>query len=98
MNRKSLHHLYRPSNPDRLVPTLPEWELHVGRRCLFIVGPGPEAMRRCSSYSFNPGTAAEREIAERAVAILNERFREDKDASVHEILTVLVECGYEEEP
>ena len=87
----------RPSNPDRLAPHLPEWELHVGSVYLYIVGPGPDAMRRCSLRSINPGTPEERNLARRAIAILNERHRENKEAGEAEILTALLECGYEEE-
>ena len=29
-------------------PPLPEWEIYVGNVFLYIVGPGPTAMRRCS--------------------------------------------------
>ena len=87
----------KPSTPERLAPALPEWELHVGSVYLYIIGPGPTAMRRCSRRSISPGTATEREIAERALAILNELHRENKDAGADEILAALVKCGYEEE-
>lgn len=87
----------KPSTPERLAPALPEWELHVGSVYLYIIGPGPTAMRRCSLRNINPGTPAERDLARRAIAILNERFRENKDAGDAEILAALMECGYEEE-
>lgn len=87
----------KPSNPDRLVPAFPEWEIHVGNIHLFIVGPGPDAMRKCSRRSVNPGTPTEWEIARKAVSILNLRHRETNDAGEAEILAALIECGYEEE-
>ena len=87
----------KPSTPERLAPALPEWEIHVGSVYLYIVGPGPDAMRRCSRRSVNPGTAIEREIAERALVLLNDRHRENNEAGEAEILTALVECGYEED-
>ena len=87
----------KPSTPERLAPALPEWEIHVGSVYLYLVGPGPDAMRRCSRRSVNPGTTAERELAQRALVILNNRHRENKEDGPDEILAALVECGYEEE-
>ncbi len=55
-------------------------------------------MRRCSKANYQtPGTPDEWELARRALAILNERHRESREAGEAEILAVLVECGYEEE-
>lgn len=87
----------KPSNPDRLAPAVPEWEIHTGSIYLYLVGPGPDAMRRCSRRSVTPGTPEERALAERALAILNERHRENRDAGVEEITAALVECGYEDD-
>lgn len=86
----------KPSTPERLAPMLPEWEIHTGCVYLYIIGPGPDAMLRCSVRSMNPGTAEERELASLAILLLNERYRENKDAGPVEILAVLRECGYEE--
>ena len=88
----------KPSTPERLAPALPEWEIHVGSVHLFLVGPGPTAMRKCSRRNINPGTPEEWELARRALAILNDRYRENKEAGEAEILAALLECGYEEEP
>lgn len=87
----------KPSNPDRLAPALPEWEIYVGSIHLFLVGPGPDAMRKCSRRNVNPGTPEEWALARRALAILNERHRENREAGEAEILAALLECGYEEE-
>lgn len=86
-----------PSNPANWQPLLPEWEIHVGSVYLYLVGPGPDAMRRCSRRNINPGTPEEWALARKALAILNDRHRENKDAGEAEILAVLLECGYEEE-
>lgn len=87
-----------PSVPERWQPAFPEWEIHVGSIYLYLVGPGPNAMRRCSKANYQtPGTPEEWEIARRALAILNERHRENNEAGEDEILAVLVECGYQEE-
>lgn len=86
-----------PTNTDILGHFLPAWEIYTGSVYLYIVGPGPDAMRRCSRRSMNPGTFEEKELAHKALEILNERFRENKDAGPTEILAVLVECGYEED-
>lgn len=83
------------NNP--ISPPPPEWEIHVGSVFLYLVGPGPTAMRRCSRRNINPGTPAEWELAERALAILKVRHYNDKEAGESEILAVLVECGYQEE-
>lgn len=85
-----------PSDPDRF-EKLPEWEIHTGSVYLYLVGPGPKAMRRCSRRSVNPGTEAERELAERARQILNDRHRENREAGEAEIYDALVECGYVED-
>ena len=87
----------KPSHPERLSPLLPEWEIYTGSVYLYIVGPGQKAMRRCSRRSIDPGTIIEREIAMLAVDILNKRHRESLDAGADEILTALLECGYEED-
>lgn len=88
----------KPSTPERLAPALPEWEIHVGVVHLYLVGPGPTAMRKCSRANYaTPGTPEEWELARRALAILNERHRENKEAGEDEILAALLECGYEEE-
>ena len=87
----------KPSNPERLGPAVPEREIHTGSIYLYLVGPGPDSMRRCSRRSMTPGTPEERALAERALAILNERHRENREAGAFEILAALVECGYEEE-
>jgi len=85
------------SNPDNWKPFLAEWELHQGYRYLYIVGPGPDAMRRCSRPSWQPAKPKEVKIAERALAILNEHHREDPSAGNDEILAALIACGYKEE-
>lgn len=84
---------------DPAVSTLPppEWEIYVGNVYLYIVGPGPTAMRRCSRRGNTPGTPDEWELAQRALNILKVRHYNDKEAGEAEILAALVECGYEEE-
>jgi hypothetical protein len=78
-------------------PPLPEWEIHVGSVFLYLVGPGPTAMRRCSRRNINPGTPTEWELAGRALEILKVRHYSNKEAGEAEILAALVECGYEED-
>lgn len=78
------------------MPLLDEWYLWVGSIYLYIIGPGPTAMRRCSQRNMNPGTPEEIALAERALAILNERHRENSADGEAEILAALQECGYEE--
>ena len=76
---------------------LPKWEIYVGNVFLYIVGPGPTAMRRCSRRNLNPGTPDEWALARRALEILKVRHYNNKEAGEAEILAALVECGYEEE-
>lgn len=81
----------------KILPTPPTpWEIHTGSVYLYLVGPGPDDMCRCSRRSINPGTEGERELARRALDLLNERFPEGK-IGAEGILAVLVECGWEEE-
>jgi hypothetical protein len=87
----------KPSNPDRLCPFLPEWEVYIGCIFVYIVGPGPDAMRRCSERSLTPGTKDELKIARKTVKLLNKTERENIDAGPAEILSALIKCGYKEE-
>ncbi len=87
----------RISNPSAWKPLLDEWEIHVGYRFLYIVGPGPEAMRRCSRPSWEPGTEDELSIAKMAVAMLNKNHRENPADGEQAILSALIACGYKEE-
>lgn len=82
---------------NRLPPLLPEWYIHTGSVYLYIVGPGPTAMRRCSVRSMTPGTLREWDIAQKAILILNQLYRENDEAGVPEILAALVGSGYQEE-
>lgn len=76
-------------SPYRPLPTAPvedprlanAWELHTGYVKLFIVGPGENDWFACSAahYDGPVGTPREREIARRALAILNQDFRHARD-------------------
>lgn len=67
------------------------WEMHVGTVQLFICGPGPDAWLAYSEsyYTGQVGTEEERNIARRAVAILNREQLQNKDAGPTEIKAAL---------
>jgi len=73
------HNLPRASAPV-LAPGN-AWELHTGHVKLFIVGPGENDWFACSAphYHGPVGTPREREIANRAVKILNLNHRHARD-------------------
>lgn len=74
---------------------LATWELHVGSIRLYIVGPGHDCMHAVSDsyYSGIVGSAAERAIARRAVAVLNAEHHDDKDAGLPEIRAALARAA-----
>jgi len=77
-----------------LAPTLPPWEIHVGHTgFLYIVGPGPEAMRR----AYRESTVERLTLVRRTVVLLNRTRREDVDAGPDEILAALIACGWVDE-
>lgn len=84
----------RRLHPVERAERVPEWETYVGITGFFyIVGPGPKAMKR---------VARERNlivigIANRAVALLNRKHRENMDAGPAEIMEALIACGWEDE-
>lgn len=67
------------------------WEVHVGTVQLFISGPGQDAWLACSEsyYSGRIGTDEERDIARRAVILLNDEQIQNKDAGPTEIRAAL---------
>jgi len=67
------------------------WEMHVGWVQLFIVGPGQDSWLVCSEayYTGQIGTDQEREIARRAVILLNREQLQNKDAGPTEIRAAL---------
>lgn len=69
----------------------PAWEIHVGSVRLYIVGPGPHAMLRCSEpvYRGKIGTLEEWNIARKALRILNQEHAEDLAADGATIQRVL---------
>jgi|GEM_PF-3245196 len=69
----------------------PKWEIHVGSIRLYIVGPGPHAMHRCSEpvYRGDIGTPEEWRIARRALGILAKKHMNDMDADATTIQRVL---------
>jgi hypothetical protein len=76
------------------------WQLFSGCMRLYIVGPGPDAwfpVSKPDSSKGPPGTLDEQKIAQAAVMILTERYRENKDAGPDEIRQVLEECGWTED-
>ena len=76
------------------------WGLHVGWIQLFIAGPGPDAWLACSeSYYYGQvGTEEERNLARRAVAILNRTHRQNNDAGPSEIRAALTLASTQDEP
>lgn len=76
------------------------WEMHVGTVRLFIVGPGPDAWLACSEscYSGQVGTDEERNIARRAVILLNREQLQNKDAGTAEIKAALERASREFAP
>ena len=68
-----------------------DWEIYVGLVRLYIVGPGPRAMHRCSEpvYRGQVGTPHEWKIANEALAILKAEHDEDLDADGATIAGVL---------
>ena len=69
----------------------PAWEINVGSVRLYIVGPGPHAMLRCSEpvYRGKIGTLEEWAIARKALRILNQEHAEDLAADGDTIAMVL---------
>lgn len=69
----------------------PKWELHHGSVQLFIVGPGEDAWCPCSeaNYSGTIGTPEEREIARKALAILNRYHLHDPDTRPADIRKII---------
>lgn len=67
-----------------------KWRMEVGSVRLWIIGPGSDAMHPASQtyYSGRIGTELERQIAQRAVEILD-RTRRDHDAGKAEIQAAL---------
>lgn len=81
----------QPGHQAAVATALHIWELHVGTVQLFIVGPGPDAWLACSKsyYSGQVGTDEERNIARRAVILLNREQMQTKDAGPAEITAAL---------
>jgi len=73
---------------DQIVP---QWEIHVGSVRLYIVGPGPHAMHRCSEpvYQGKIGTPEEWAIARKALRILANEHMDDMEADATTIQRVL---------
>lgn len=69
----------------------PKWEIYVGSVRLYLVGPGPHAMLRCSEpvYRGKIGTPEEWNIARKALRILNKEFHQDITADGATIARVL---------
>lgn len=69
----------------------PPWEIHVGSVRLYLVGPGPHAMLRCSDpvYRGKIGTPEEWNIARKALRILNQEHAGDLAADGATIARVL---------
>ena len=69
----------------------PPWEIHVGSVRLYLVGPGPNAMHRCSEpvYRGKIGTPEEWVIARKALQILIREHGEDLEADGETIASVL---------
>jgi hypothetical protein len=73
------------------VDRYPKWEIHVGSVRLYLVGPGPHAMLRCSEpvYRGKIGTPEEWSIARKALRILSQEHGEDLAADGATIAIVL---------
>ena len=69
----------------------PPWEIHVGSVRLYLVGPGPHAMLRCSEpvYRGKIGTPEEWSIARKALRLLIKDHSEDLEADGNTIAKVL---------
>jgi len=69
----------------------PPWEIYVGSVRLYLVGPGPHAMLRCSEpvYRGKIGTPEEWNIARKALRILIKDHGEDLEANGDTIARVL---------
>ena len=76
----SVQRKYLPSNPLNWANAGEEWHVHDGTGCIYIVGPGPESMMKCSEYSWTNATEEERRIAELAVVRLNKIERNNFEA------------------
>ena len=76
------------------------WEMHIGFVQLFICGPGSDAWLACSEsyYYGRVGTAEERSLARRAVAILARTQRQNNDAGPNEIRAALDLARTQSEP
>lgn len=85
--KECLHKISFASRVDRH----PKWEIHVGSVRLYIVGPGPHAMLRCSEpvYKGKIGTPEEWNIARKALRILNREYHQDITADGNTIAQVL---------
>ena len=77
---------------DPSIPSSISWYLHVGTVNLYIVGPGPSAMLRCSEpyYTGEIGSDEEKAIARIAVDQLN-RELEQNISSGPEIIVAALE-------
>jgi hypothetical protein len=67
------------------------WYLHTGRICLYIIGPGPLAMHRCSEsyYRGEVGSEEERRVANLAILQLNRELDQNMYAGPEVIKVAL---------
>lgn len=94
---KSLREKRGSADTHKTPPTLVEkWRMEVGQIRLWIIGPGGDAMHPASDtyYSGRIGTDEERQIAQRAVRLLDRTHR-DHEAGPTEIQAALDQAAHQ---
>jgi hypothetical protein len=95
--RHSLREKFGSADTHKTPPALIEkWRMEVGMIRLWIIGPGSDAMHPASEayYSGRIGTDLERQIAQRAIRILDATHR-DHNAGAAEIQAALNQAAHQ---
>lgn len=85
-----------PAAESAVIVTIERWHIWRGTIRYFIVGPGPAAMVACSAPDYHSPrptiTALEQDYANRAIALLEQRHGQSRDAGPEEIQQALADA------